>query len=239
MAIDTASDSCATLLTRRLLRYSCDNGPEAHAAWAELADVPHDVSDEVCAELATKFASGNIAACAVFGNWTEPRFFASGHAKLIAGLETGSEKTSSMRTFIEQVRRMPVRRPEIEQASLLRRVLTCYLRPWVVMLVWIPLLVALILVVLPPSETMRIIGLASIACLLGGVVAIESRLRQCPFCRRSLALFEVAFRHLGSHQLDVRVTTPQGRSDLVQRTVHSYAPKWRCVHCQRRPGVAS
>lgn len=95
--------------------------------------------------------------------------------------------------------------------KLVPRVLSVFARAWVVVVFWLPALLAVfVLVNLPEARLPVAAGLVAHATL---VVCIDALLRRCPSCRRLLA----------GHMLS-----------LVRDQYDFHVRTWKCVHCHHR-----
>lgn len=220
-------------LARRLIRASQENGPDAERARAELADVSHVVSDLVADELVRQMDHDALRVCAVYSNHVRPYWFESGRAKMVAKLTELAKAEPVLTSFAVVLRTVPVRREELEQAGLARRVASCLTRPWVIGFVWLPALFLLLAIATVDHTGFRLAASAGLALALAGVVAWEAYARRCPSCRRWLGGMPVGLRHTGSSTESVRVATTHGTASVARR-VNEYATLLRCVHCGTR-----
>lgn len=220
-------------LARRLIETSEENGPDADRARAELAEVSHVVSDLIADELCRAMDEDALRVCGVYSNHVIPYWFDSGRQKMVAKLTELSEAEPVLGSFIMVLNTLQVRKDELEQAGLGRRILSCYGRAWVIGFVWIPVVFAAIAVATVPSTPFRIAMSAGIVVALALVLAIEAWRKRCPACDRWLGGMPVGLRHTGSFTESVAVETARG-TEHVSRTAHGYATLLCCVHCGKR-----
>lgn len=228
----TAPAEQAEELATRLLRTSPANGPASARARAELAEVSHEVSDLIADHLVRAMDDDVLEVCSVYSNHTVPLWFDSSRQKMIAKLTELAEREPVLLSFVTVLRSIQVRRDALEAAGLGRRLVSVLARPWVIGFLMFPVVFAVIGVA-TTSGTLRIGLVVGIALALGLMLAIDAAVRRCPSCGRWLAGMQIGMRHLGSFTESVMVSSPRGPTS-VDRTGHSYANLWHCVHCRHR-----